>query len=194
MIVLNPEGFKELSKHSGNPFLDAMTDLQGFFQTIGAYQQNKEFIDKYSDRSLSDLKDKVKNILPDALNEKGELNFSKLEELAGQGNELASSVLNIKKHREAFANAPLVDKINALKNPELADTLSANILDKQVVIKKKKQLIEDTIKKSNIPDKYKPLFLAFSEKIAKDPQTLSVMIPLLASSLGSLNNDTDNNK
>lgn len=192
IAILNPQGFSELSKHSGNPFLDAMTDLQGFFQTLGIYQQNKEYIDKYSDHSLSDLKDKVKSILPDAVDEKGNINFSKLQELAGQGNDIASSILDIKKQREAFANAPLSAKFEALKNPQATDMLSANIIDKQVKLKKKMQLIDEVINKSNLPPDQKALFSAFKEDLAQDPQKLGVILQLFALSLN--NNNTNNNQ
>jgi hypothetical protein len=179
MIVLNPQGFEDLSKHSGNPFLDAMFDLHNFFQVLGAYQQNKEFIDKYSDHNLTDLKDKVKSFIPDVVDEKGNINFSKLQELAGQGHEIANSILDIKRQREAFANAPLTAKINALKNPELVDILSANVLDKQINLNKKIKAFEEAINKANIPNEYKALFLTFKEQLASDPQKLSIILPLL---------------
>lgn len=181
MIVLNPQGFSELSKHSGNPFLDAMTDLQGLFQTLAIYQQNKEYIDKYSDANLTDLKDKIKAMMPDAVDAKGNIDFSKIEALAGQGDPTAQSILDIKKQREAFANAPLAVKFNALKNPEVADMLSANIIDKNLKVKKKQDLVNDIINKSNLPDDQKAIFSAFSSRIAQDPQTLKTIIPLLIS-------------
>jgi hypothetical protein len=181
MIVVNQEGFKELSKYSGNPFLDAMMDLQGLFQTLAIYQQNKEFIEKYSDTNLSDLRDKIKAMIPDAVDEKGNINFAKLQELAGQGNELAQSILEIKNHREAFANAPLTVKFEALKNPQIADLLSANIIDKNLKVKQKLDTVQKIIKDANIPDEYKERLLPFTEKIAKDPQILKTLIPLLIS-------------
>ncbi|MBX0312750.1 MAG: hypothetical protein JHC31_13450 [Sulfurihydrogenibium sp.] len=205
MIVLNPEGFKELSKYSGNPFLDAMMDLHGLFQTLALYQQNKDYIEKYSDTNLSDLKDKIKAMIPDVVDEKGNINFNKLQELAGQGNDLAQSILEIKNHREAFANAPLTAKFEALKNPQITDLLSANILDKDLKVKQKIDTVQKIIKDANIPDEYKERLLPFAEKIAKDPQTLKVIIPLLISPIniddtafntttGSNNADTNKNK
>jgi hypothetical protein len=181
MIVLNQEGFKELSKHSGNPFLDAMTDLQGLFQTLAIYQQNKEYIDKYSDANLSDLKDKIKAMIPDAVDAKGNIDFSKIEALASQGDPTAQSIIDTRNHRKAFADAPLAVKFNALKNPGVVDLLSFKIADKNEKIKKKQELINETIKNSNLPDDQKAIFSAFSSRIAQDPQTLKTIIPLLIS-------------
>ena len=180
IIVLNPEGFKELSKYSGNPFLDAMTDLQDVFNTIMTYQKHKPYIDKYSDTSLSDLKDKIKTNLPEALNEDGSINFSKLEELANQGNEMAKAILGVKQAREHFAKATIGGKLATFLDEKLQpqlDILSGNIISKQAKVLKTLSEFEEKIKNSDLPDVVKTIMLANKEAIAKNPQVLSTILP-----------------
>jgi ribosomal protein S17E len=177
IIVVNPEGFKELSKYSGNPFLDAMVDLQGVFTILSAYQQAKPYIDRYSDTSLSDLKDKIKAYLPEAVNEDGSINFAKIEELASQGNKIAEAVLGIKQQREQFANTSISNKLATFKDKGLVDILSGNLLTKQATVLKRMQEVEDLIKKSNIRDDIKTLLLLNKEKIAENPEFLSAILP-----------------
>jgi len=184
IIVLNPEGFKELSKYSGNPFLDAMVDFQDVFNTIMAYQKHKPYIDKYSDTSLSDLKDKIKTNLPEALNEDGSINFSILEELANQGNEMAKTILGIKEAREHFANASIGGKLATFLDKKLQpqlDILSGNILSKQAKVLKTLSEFEEKIKNSNLPDVVKTIMLENKEVFAKNPQVLSIILPFFMS-------------
>jgi hypothetical protein len=177
ITVLNPAGFSELSKHSGNPFLDAMTDLQDVFNTVIVYQQHKPYIDKYSDTSLSDLKDKVKTYLPDAVDEDGSINFAKLEELSNQGNIMAQSILGIKQLRENFANATIGGKLATFMDPNKQsnlDILSGNILTKQAQVLKRKQDFETWVKNSNMPDDKKAMFLANEDTLLNNPNALSI--------------------
>jgi hypothetical protein len=179
MIILDQEGLaKALEQHSGNPFLDAMTDLQDVFNTVMVYQRHKSYIDKYSDTTLSDLRDKVKASIPDAVNEDGSINFAKLEELSNQGNIIAQSILGIKQAREQFANATIGGKLATFMDPNLQsrlDTLSGNILTKQAQVLKRKQDFETWVKNSNIPDDKKALFLANEDVLLNNPNALSIL-------------------
>jgi hypothetical protein len=182
IIVLNQEGFKELSKYSGNPFLDAMVDLQGVFNTIAAYQKHKPYIDKYSDTSLSDLKDKIKAYLPEVLDENGNINFSKLEELAVDGNKLAEAVLGIKQIRENFANAPIGGKLATFKDQSMLDVLSGNILTKQAAILKKSQKFDEVLKK--LPEPIRT-FLSYNKEAFLDkPELLAAIATMYGNTLG----------
>lgn len=181
IAIVNEAGFKDLGKYSGNPFLDAMTDLQGLFTTLITYQNAKPYIDRYSDTSLSDLKDKIKTYLPEALNEDGSINFAKLEELASKGNKLAETVLGIKQTRESFANASVGDKLKTLYDKDVADKmapiLSGELLTKQATVLKRMQDVEEQIKKLNLPKPVETFLLLNKEKIANDPEVLNAVLP-----------------
>jgi hypothetical protein len=180
IIVVNPEGFKEVSKYSGNPFLDAMTDLQEVFTSLTTYQKAKPFIDRYSDTSLSDLKDKIKAHLPEVVNEDGSINFTKIEELASKGNKIAETVLEIKNHREGFANASVGEKLATLIDPEkskiMAPILSGEHIIKNARVMKRLQRVEDTIKRAGLPKEWEAMLLLNKEKIAENPEFLSAFL------------------
>jgi hypothetical protein len=183
VIVVNPQGWDKLSKHSGNPFLDAMTDLQDVFSVISAYYTHKPYIDKYSDTSLSDLKDKVKAYLPEAINSDGSINFTKLEELANQGNELAEAIVGVKQARENFSNSSLKGQLETFLNKDAQgqlDILSGNILTKQANVLRNQKEIEEKIKNSNLPEDVKTMLLLSKGAIFKDPQTLAAFLPYLS--------------
>jgi hypothetical protein len=192
MIILDQEGLaKALGQHSGNPFLDAMVDMQDLFTTISAYQQHKPYIDKYSDTSLSDLKDKVKAYLPEAIDKDGNINFSKLEELASNGNPLAEHILTIKQHREQFANAPIIGKLEAIKNDAVRDILSGNKLTKEANILKKSQQFDEILKKANIPEERKTLLSLNKEAFLSDPKLLAYLTTIFSNQQPTQNNQQD---
>lgn len=179
IVVLNQEGFSNLSKYSGNPFLDAMVDLQDVFTTLAAYQQAKPFIDRYSDTSLSDLRDKIKAYLPEVINKDGSINFSKLEELASNGNKLAEYILSVKQHRENFAKAPIIGKLEAIHNDTLSNILAGNDIAKTANILKLSQQFDEALKKANISDDIK-LYLALNkEAFLSDPNKLFTILNLI---------------
>jgi len=183
MIILDREGLaRALSKSTGNPFLNAMIDLQGLFNTIAAYQQHKPYIDKYSDTSLSDLKDKIKAYLPEALDENGNINFSKLEELAVDGNKLAEAILGIKQMRENFANASIGGKLATFKDQSMLDVLSGNILTKQAAILRKSQKFDEVLKK--LPEPIRT-FLSYNKEAFLDkPELLLAIATMYGNTLG----------
>lgn len=178
MIVLNPDGFADLSKYSGNPFLDAMTDLRQLFSTIALLHQAKPFIDKYSDTSLSDLKDLIKANLPDAIDEKGNINFAKLQELASNGDEIAQHILTIRQQRELLANAPLGGKLAAIYDDAVRGIISGENLRKDLNILKKSKLFDEILEKANISDEAKALLAMNKEKFLSDPERLKYVINL----------------
>jgi hypothetical protein len=200
IAILNPQGFSELSKYSGNPFLDAMVDLQGLFTTLATYQKAKPYIDRYSDTSLSDLKDKIKTYLPEALNDDGSINFTKLEELASKGNKLAETVLGIKQTRESFANASVGEKLKTLYDKDVADKmapiLSGELLTKQATVLKRMQDVEEQIKKLNLPKPVETFLLLNKEKIADNPEVLTAVLtavlPFFMLQQDQNQTDTDN--
>jgi hypothetical protein len=196
IAIVNEAGFKDLSKYSGNPFLDAMVDLQGLFTTLATYQKAKPYIDRYSDTSLSDLKDKIKTYLPEALNEDGSINFAKLEELASKGNKLAETVLGIKQTRESFANASVGDKLKTLYDKDVADKmapiLSGELLTKQATVLKRMQDVEEQIKKLNLPKPVETFLLLNKEKIADNPEVLTSVLPFFMLQQDQNQTDTNN--
>jgi len=183
-ILNNQELGKQLSKYSGNPFLDAMVDLQGVFNTLSAYQQHKPYIDKYSDTSLSDLKDKIKANLPEAIDEKGNIDFNKLQELANNGNKMAEAVLGVKQMRENFANASIGGKLATFvdkdKQPML-DIISGNILTKQAEVLKKLQKLEEAAKK--LPEPMRTILLANKEAFLDKPELLIALAAMYGDTL-----------
>jgi hypothetical protein len=181
ITILNQQGFSELSKYSGNPFLDAMTDLQDVFNTVIAYQQHKPYIDKYSDTSLSDLKDKIKANLPEAINEKGNIDFNKLQELANQGNKMAEAVLGVKQLRENFANASIGGKLTTFKDQSMVDVLSGNILTKQAEILKKSQKFDEVLKK--LPEPIRTVLSYNKEAFLDKPELLVAIATMYGDTL-----------
>ncbi len=197
ITVLNPAGFTELSKYTGNPFLDVMIDLEGVFNTLALYQKSKPYIDKYSDTSLSDLRDKIKANLPEVVNEDGSINFVKLEELANQGNAMAETILGIRNQREHFANATLGEKLATLYNPEKANAmtqvLSGALITKQAKVMKHLKDVEAAIKKLGLPQELETIFLANKEKIAGDPNMISALLNYFTLRQKQPNNNPDVN-
>jgi hypothetical protein len=197
ITVLNPAGFQMLSEHSGNPFLDAMTDLQDVFNTVMTYQRAKPYIDKYSDTSLSDLKDKIKTYLPEAVNDDGSINFAKVEELANQGNKIAETVIGVKNHRESFANASVGEKLATLLDPKNAEAvapiLSGEHITKTALVLKNTQAVEDAIKKAGFPKDLETVLLLNKEKIAGDPRYLSLFLNYFTQQPKQENNNPDIN-
>jgi hypothetical protein len=182
MLVLNTKDWEKIGQYSGNPFLDAMVDMQGVFSTVSTYYKHKPYIDKYSDTSLSDLKDKVKAYIPEAINQDGSINFSKLEELANQGNEMAEAIVGIRQARENFANASIGGKLETFIKPDLQpqlDILSGNILTKEAKVLRNQKEIEEAIKNSNLPEDVKKIMLLSKGALFKDPQTLAAFLPYL---------------
>jgi hypothetical protein len=181
MIILDREGLsRALSGYTGNPFLDAMIDMQGLFNTISAYYKHKPFIDRYSDTKLSDLKDKIKAYLPEAVDKDGNINFAKVEELAVQGNKVAEAILGIKTQREVFANATVGDKLETLLNPEkaqqLTPILSGELLTTQVKVMNNLKKVEELIKNAGFSKEMEAILLLNKEKIANNPELLSAFL------------------
>jgi hypothetical protein len=181
MIILDQEGLaKALSGYTGNPFLDALIDMKSLFNTISAYYKHKPFIDRYSDTSLSDLKDKIKPYLPEAVDKDGNINFSKIEELAVQGNKVAEAILGIKKYREIFANATVGEKLETLLNPDkaqqLTPILSGELLTTQVKIMNNLKKVEELIKNAGFSKEMEAILLLNKEKIANNPELLSTLL------------------
>jgi hypothetical protein len=180
MIILNQDELAHvLRQRSGNPFLDALVDMQDLFNTISLYYKHKPYIDKYSDTTLSDLKDKIKTHLPDAIDKNGNIDFSKIEELAKQGNKMAETILGIRQARENFANASIGGKLATFLDEKLQpqlDILSGNILSKEATVLKNLEGVEKLIKNSKLPDEIKAVFLANKEALA-NPQVLATILP-----------------
>jgi hypothetical protein len=174
MHILNQEGFAQLSKYSGNPFLDALVDLQDVVNTIAEAKTYKPYIEKYSDPNLTDLKDKIKTYLPEAVGKDGSIDFNKIQELASAGNPLAEHILTIKEHRETFSKAPLGGKLAAIKNDALRDIISGGGLKKTAEVLKKSQQFDEFLKNPNIPDYWRAVLSANKEAFLSNPTLLAL--------------------
>jgi len=185
ITVLNSAGFAKLSQYTGNPFVDMMIDLQDLFNTINLHAKAKPYIDKYSDTSLSDLRDTIKANLPEAIDENGSINFIKLEELASQGNKIAEAILGVRNQREQFANASLGEKLLTLNDRSIAEKLtpilSGELITKQAKVMKNLQAVETAIKKLGLPPELESLFLSKKRKNRRKPRIYHCFIRIFIS-------------
>ena len=108
------------------------------------YFMNKDLINRISDENLTNEKDKITQLLPEAVSQDGNIDWKKVEELA-QNNKYAKHILDVRKNRAEFKNANILKKLQLIQNPELIQ--SAYTININPEAEKRKQKLVNAIQK-----------------------------------------------
>jgi len=181
-----PQAWAQQTQYSSNPFLNAIQDLMPLMNLFTNYMQYKPFIDQYSNTSLSDIAQSVKQYLPDAVTEDGKIDYKKLQSYLTDTKDptkqqIASQVLDIARTRYQFANAPFQWQMQALNNPNFATVLNGQqILTKTINTMNNVKQLNQTIDKLQLPDYLKGLLKQSAPKLVSNPAMLGLILPYLS--------------